>query len=217
MQAASHLDGNTTLATEFPRTGFGNAIKTACRIVANPAGVAVVRVTLSGFDTHANQPATQARLLGELADGLNALQAALVELGKWDDTLVLTYAEFGRRPKENQNNGTDHGTANVHFALGGRVTGGLYGEAPDLARLSTDGNPAYALRLPQRVRDGARALVGNRFARHAWRALRTGRLSWYLTRPRNAAFVQPTHIPLTPALSLRVRPLRRRTGAIRCA
>ena len=43
------------LATEFPRSGFGNAIKTACRIIANPAGVAAVRVTLSGFDTHANQ------------------------------------------------------------------------------------------------------------------------------------------------------------------
>jgi uncharacterized protein (DUF1501 family) len=145
VQAAAHLDGNIALATEFPRSGFGNAIKTACRIIANPAGVAAVRVTLSGFDTHANQPATQARLLAELADGIDALRVALVELGKWDDTLVLTYAEFGRRPKENQNNGTDHGTANVQFALGGRVRGGLYGEVPDLARLSADGNPAYAL------------------------------------------------------------------------
>ncbi len=145
VQAAAHLDANVTLATEFPRTAFGNAVKTAARIVANPSGVAVVRVTLSGFDTHANQPATQARLLAELADGLVALRAALVEIGKWDDTLVLTYAEFGRRPKENQNSGTDHGTANVHFALGGRVAGGLYGAPPDLARLSADGNPAHAL------------------------------------------------------------------------
>jgi uncharacterized protein (DUF1501 family) len=80
-----------------------------------------------------------------LAAGLVALQSALDELGKWNDTLVLTYAEFGRRPKENQNNGTDHGTANAHFAFGGRVTGGLYGAAPDLARLSSDGNPAHAL------------------------------------------------------------------------
>ena len=63
------------------------------------------------------------------------MTSALNELGKWNDTLVLTYAEFGRRPKENQNNGTDHGSANVHFALGGRIAGGLYGAAPDLARL----------------------------------------------------------------------------------
>ena len=64
-----------------------------------------------------------------------------MELGRWDDTLVLTYAEFGRRPKENQNNGTDHGTANVHFALGGRVTGGLFGEAPDLTRADGEATP----------------------------------------------------------------------------
>ena len=83
--------------------------------------------------------------LSELGRGLQALRAALGELGKWNDTLVLTYAEFGRRPKENQNNGTDHGTANVHFALGGKVAGGLYGAAPDLTRLSGDGNPGYAL------------------------------------------------------------------------
>jgi len=145
VQAAGHLSGRTTFATQFPQGGFGNAIRTACQIVANPSGVAAIRVTLSGFDTHANQPATQARLLGEVANGLVALQAGLVELGKWDDTLVLTYAEFGRRPKENQNNGTDHGTANVHFAMGGRVAGGFYGAAPDLRNLSSDGNPAYAI------------------------------------------------------------------------
>jgi len=145
VQAAGHLSGRTTFATQFPQGGFGNAIRTACQIVANPSGVAAIRVTLSGFDTHANQPATQARLLGEVANGLVALQAGLVELGKWDDTLVLTYAEFGRRPKENQNNGTDHGTANVHFATGGRVAGGFYGAAPDLRNLSSDGNPAHAI------------------------------------------------------------------------
>jgi uncharacterized protein (DUF1501 family) len=145
VHSASQLAGRASLATAFPRDGFGSAIRTASQIAANPSGVAVVRVTLSGFDTHANQPATHARLLGELAHGLAALHAALVELGKWDDTLILTYAEFGRRPRENQNSGTDHGTASVHFALGGRVAGGLYGAAPNLAQLSADGNPGYAI------------------------------------------------------------------------
>ncbi len=145
VQAASHLDGRRSFATEFPAGNFGNAIRTACRIIANPAGVAVVRVTLSGFDTHANQAGTQARLLSDVAHGLRALRSALVELGRWDDTVVLTYSEFGRRPQENRNAGTDHGTANVQFAMGGRVAGGFYGAAPDLARLGGDGNPMHVL------------------------------------------------------------------------
>ena len=144
LQAASRLKTDYAFATEFPEGGFGNAIKAACHVVANKAGVAVVRVTLGGFDTHSAQPATQARLLAELAGGLAALKDALLELDRWNDALVLTYAEFGRRPKENLSSGTDHGTASAHFALGGRVAGGLYGEAPALD-LSADGNPAYAI------------------------------------------------------------------------
>ena len=145
LQAASRLSANQTFVTAFPEGAFGNAVKTACHVIANRAGVAVVRVTLSGFDTHSAQTATQSRLLGELARGLVALKSALVELGRWDDTLVLTYAEFGRRPKENLSGGTDHGTASAHFALGGRVAGALYGEQPAFERLSDDGNPAYAI------------------------------------------------------------------------
>jgi uncharacterized protein (DUF1501 family) len=57
----------------------------------------------------------------------------------------MTYAEFGRRPKENQSNGTDHGTAAPHFVLGGRVRGGLYGEVPRLDRLDGNGNPPFSV------------------------------------------------------------------------
>ncbi len=145
LQAASHLSANRDFATQFPSNGFGNAMRTAAQVIANQAGVAVVRVTLSGFDTHSAQPGTQARLLGELAAGIVSLKGALDEMDKWNDTLVLTYAEFGRRPKENLSNGTDHGTSSAHFALGGRVAGGLYGEQPSLERLSGDGNPAFAI------------------------------------------------------------------------
>src|SRR5438067_6844474 len=145
MQAASHLNADYAFKTEFPQGAFGTAIKTASQVIANRAGVAVVRVTLGGFDTHSGQLNTQQRLLGELAAGLAALKNALDELDRWSNTLVLTYAEFGRRPKENLSNGTDHGTASVHFALGGRVAGGLYGEQPALDRLSGDGNTGYAI------------------------------------------------------------------------
>ena len=144
-QAALNLDTPFTFATEFPRNDFGNAVKTACQVIANRAGVAVVRVTLGGFDTHQNQQPVQARLLRELADGIVAFRSALTELGRWDDTLLLTYAEFGRRPQENMSGGTDHGTANVHFATGGRVIGGLHGAHPQLSSLDGQGNVAYAV------------------------------------------------------------------------
>ena len=145
VQAASHLNADYAFKTEFPQGAFGTAIKTASQVIANRAGVAVVRVTLTGFDTHSGQLNTQARLLGELSGGIVALKSALDELNRWNNTLVLSYAEFGRRPKENLSNGTDHGTASVHFALGGRVIDGMHGEQPSLDRLSGDGNPAHAI------------------------------------------------------------------------
>ena len=143
-QAASGLKQNYAFRTGFPKGGFGDQVHTAAQVIANPSGVAVVRLTLSGFDTHQNQPGQHANLLGQLSAGLLALRSALQELNRWDSTLIVTYAEFGRRAAENSSNGTDHGTANAHFVLGGRVKGGLYGQAPQLDRLD-NGNLAYAV------------------------------------------------------------------------
>jgi uncharacterized protein (DUF1501 family) len=143
-QAAAGLHGSHAFRAEFPQGAFGQAVRTAAQVVASNAGVAAVRLTLNGFDTHQNQPTPHANLLRQLAEGLVALRGALVELGRWDATLVVTYAEFGRRARENGSNGTDHGTANVHFALGGRVKGGFLGAAPRLDRLE-DGNLVHAV------------------------------------------------------------------------
>jgi uncharacterized protein (DUF1501 family) len=52
----------------------------------------------------------------------------------------MTFSEFGRRAKANQSNGTDHGTAAAHFAMGGAVRGGFVGRAPDLSRLDAEQN-----------------------------------------------------------------------------
>jgi uncharacterized protein (DUF1501 family) len=135
LQAAAQLNAHFDFRTEFPRGGFGNAVRTAAQLAANPAGVAAIRLSLGGFDTHQNQPGIQARLLGELAEGIAALRSALAEAGRWNSTLLSTYAEFGRRPQENASLGTDHGTASAHFVAGGGVRGGLYGAAPALGDL----------------------------------------------------------------------------------
>lgn len=63
--------------------------------------------------------------------------------GLWDDVLVVTYSEFGRRIGENRGGGTDHGTASSQLIMGGRVRGGLYGRHPDLGKLDANGNVAH--------------------------------------------------------------------------
>ena len=120
-------------------------MRTACQVAASGGGVAVLKLSINGFDTHSAQLGTHATLLKTLAEGLVALKAGLSEIGRWDDTLVATYSEFGRRPRENGSAGTDHGTANAHFVLGGRVKGGLYGQRPALERLDGNGNLPFAV------------------------------------------------------------------------
>ena len=143
--SSERLQAGRKFATEFPKSGFGSSVNTAAQLAGNEAGISVVRLTLGSFDTHANQLGTQAGLLKQLAEGLVALRESLIEVGRWDTTTIATYAEFGRRPKENQSGGTDHGTASAHLVLGGRVKGGLYGAPPALDRLDGNGNLPYAV------------------------------------------------------------------------
>jgi uncharacterized protein (DUF1501 family) len=172
IEAAASLNVRREFRTVFPQGPFGNQIRTAAQIAANPAGVAAIRVSLGGFDTHQNQPGTHANLMKQLAEGLVALKEALVEIGRWNNTLVMTYSEFGRRPKENQSNGTDHGTAAPQFVFGGQVKGGLYGQPPALGRLDGSGNLAhavdfrelYATVLERWWRIPAQTALGGRFA-----------------------------------------------------
>jgi len=147
-QAAEDLKSDYDFHTEFPQTAFGNNLKTAAQVVAASTGVAAIRVTLNGFDTHSNQLATQTRLLAEFAGGMAAFKSALQEIRKWDSTLIMTYAEFGRRAHENGSTGTDHGTASAHFLIGGKAKGGLYGERPVLTQLE-NGNLRHAVDFRQ--------------------------------------------------------------------
>jgi uncharacterized protein (DUF1501 family) len=138
------------LATAFPSGAFGASIRAAMQALAGDnaakglmlAGkdVAVIRLTLNGFDTHQNQCGQHAALLTELAAGLVAMKTALLGMGRWDSTLVMTYSEFGRHPRENPGKGTDHGTVAPHFVTGGRVRGGFYGVPPRFTQLDGNGN-----------------------------------------------------------------------------
>ncbi len=120
-------------------TGFGRQLDLATRLLAARVPVIAIKVAMAGFDTHANQAQTHERLLGILAGGLATLRKNLIAAGLWNDVVVMTYSEFGRRARQNASGGTDHGTAAPQFVLGGGVTGGLYGTYPSLADL-TDGD-----------------------------------------------------------------------------
>ncbi|HEY8047629.1 MAG TPA: DUF1501 domain-containing protein [Ramlibacter sp.] len=143
-QAADGLRGDPyPFSTAFPDGAFGTAVRAAAQVIASQrgrGGVPVVVLSLGSFDTHRNQVGVQAALLRQLGLGLAALRASLVEIGAWDHTLVMTFSEFGRRARQNDNDGTDHGTAAPHFVLGGAVRGGFVGRAPDLERLDGEQN-----------------------------------------------------------------------------
>jgi uncharacterized protein (DUF1501 family) len=97
----------------------------------------VFYVTTGGFDTHSAQNTIAANgayvnLMATLNDSLLAFYNDLKNQGLLEDTLVLSFSEFGRRISENGSQGTDHGAASTMLVMGGRVSGGLYGTAPNL-------------------------------------------------------------------------------------
>lgn len=111
---------------------LGRQLDVATRVITSKVPVVAVKVALGGFDTHANQAPTQERLLAYLAASLATLRNNLIAAGRWNDVLVMTYSEFGRRAKQNASAGTDHGTAAPQFVMGGGVKGGLHGADPSL-------------------------------------------------------------------------------------
>jgi uncharacterized protein (DUF1501 family) len=111
---------------------------TLAGFMIQPGGPQLAAVSLDGFDTHANQGASQ----GQLATRLAYLDAALDGLADgmgpaWKDTAVVVVTEFGRTAHVNGTNGTDHGTGSTALLLGGALKpGGLVGDWPTLAPAS---------------------------------------------------------------------------------
>ena len=120
----------------YPNTGFSQALQAVAGAMTKSIGTRVFYVTTGGFDTHSAQSVNAVGAyynnMATLNDGLLAFYNDLKAQGLLDDTLVLSFSEFGRRISENGSQGTDHGSASVMMAMGGKVNGGLYGTAPNL-------------------------------------------------------------------------------------
>jgi uncharacterized protein (DUF1501 family) len=91
----------------------------------------VFYVNQSGYDTHAAQVPLHHKLLGDLAQALEAFQGAMTALGIVNNVTTFTLSDFGRTLKPASALGTDHGWGNYAFVIGGAVKGGdFYGTVP---------------------------------------------------------------------------------------
>jgi uncharacterized protein (DUF1501 family) len=137
-----------------PRGELATQLDVVARCIAAGAPTRAYSVSLSSFDTHANEKGTQQTLLGELDRALTAFSAAIQRTPAGRRVVVAVYSEFGRRVVANANEGTDHGTAGPMFVLGDAVRGGFYGDQPSLTKLNdgdlyatTDFRDVYATLL----------------------------------------------------------------------
>jgi uncharacterized protein (DUF1501 family) len=179
--------GTLTGTQNYPaNNGFAQALKAVAGAMVRGIGTKVFYVTTGGFDTHSAQNVNATNgayynLMGTLNDGMLAFYTDLRNQGLLDDTLILSFSEFGRRISENGSNGTDHGAASVMLAMGGKVRGGLYGTAPNLStdpknptlensagdvRYETDFRSVYAQVIDGWLGADSRQLLGGDFRKN---------------------------------------------------
>jgi uncharacterized protein (DUF1501 family) len=157
----------------YPSSELGKSLKTIAELITSGVDTQVYYVSLSGFDTHIRQNDQQDRLLRQYADAMSVFVNDLKANNQLDDTLVLTFSEFGRRVKQNASNGTDHGTANNVFLIGGPArTRSVLSQAPDLTNLDNsdlkfqiDFRQIYATLLDNWLKANSEAILGQQFSK----------------------------------------------------
>jgi uncharacterized protein (DUF1501 family) len=119
-------------AGDLPDDYFERQMVLAAKLINVNLGIRVITTRLGGFDTHSGQGGTSgdhADLMQQLDTGIHKFFTALSKKLK-RQVVVMTFSEFGRRPEQNNDNGTDHGTSGVVLVIGDLVKGGVYGTQP---------------------------------------------------------------------------------------
>lgn len=133
----------------YPKTELGNSLKTIASLIMSDINTKVYYVSLGSFDTHVNQPQQQQRLFTEMNDAVSSFVKDLKAHNRFNDVMLFSFSEFGRRVAQNASNGTDHGTANNMFLVsGGLKQKGLINELPDLSDLN-EGDLKYKVDFKQ--------------------------------------------------------------------
>ena len=152
-----------------PRQGGGltQKLQIVAGLIAKGFGTRIFYVSLEGFDTHANQGPMHTTLLADLANSINGFFQTLKTSGHDSRVRLMTFSEFGRRVKENNSRGTDHGAASCLFVAGPSVQGGVVGKHPSLADLDagdlkyhTDFRRVYATQLDSWLGCDSKAVLG---------------------------------------------------------
>ncbi|MBK9177674.1 MAG: DUF1501 domain-containing protein [Flavobacteriales bacterium] len=127
-----------------PGAELAQALKIVAQLICGGLKTKIYWVSISGFDTHAQQVdgdntsiGTHADLLQGLSDSIHAFQDDLSLLGLEDRVLGMTFSEFGRRIVDNASLGTDHGTAQPMFLFGSQVIPGMLGTNPEIPDSAT--------------------------------------------------------------------------------
>jgi len=126
--------------TDYPNSEIGKNLKTIASLISSDINTRVYYISLGSFDTHVGQQAKQEKLFNDLNDAIKPFTDDLKANHRFEDVLIMSFSEFGRRVAENGSGGTDHGTANNMFLIsGGLKNKGILNEMPDLSNL-TDGD-----------------------------------------------------------------------------
>ena len=129
----------------YPATELGKNFKTISSLIKSDINTKVYYVSLGSFDTHVNQENQQARLFTQLNDAMASFVKDLKTNNRFEDVTIMTFSEFGRRVAQNASGGTDHGTANNMFLIGGGLKKkGFINDLPDLQNL-TDGDLKFTV------------------------------------------------------------------------
>ncbi|MGJ1378228.1 DUF1501 domain-containing protein [Sphingobacterium multivorum] len=143
--AAYIFDKSKTKANkmQYPDSALAKDFKTIASLIKSDINTKVYYLQIGSFDTHVNQKQQQENLFKIINDAVRAFVHDLKENGLFNDVLLMTFSEFGRRVAQNASNGTDHGTANqLFFISGGLKKKGLLNALPDLQHLK-DGDLIY--------------------------------------------------------------------------
>ncbi len=158
-------------SASYPNSELGKNLKTISSLIQSDINTKVYYVSLGSFDTHVNQEAQQKRLFTELNDAVKAFTSDLKKNNRFQDVLLMTFSEFGRRVSQNASNGTDHGTANnMFFISGGLKEKGMLNALPDLSDLNDgdlkhkiDFKNVYATVLNKWLGTDDKAILGKQY------------------------------------------------------